>query len=114
MDDTVEDMVSRFLLGEQRLLEKEIEGEPTTGQREPTPARFALVNQLYEEHRRSPMSKDELGRTLQQMAGDGSAEQQDQASQMLERWDEHRQLGQTEPRREALAPAQPAEQRITG
>ena len=105
MDDSLEDMVSRFLLGERKLLEKEIEGEPTTGHREPGPERFALVDRLYQEHRRSPMSKDQLEQRLREAAGAGS-EQRDQASQMLARWDQFHLMGQPVAQRNPYDPSE--------
>ena len=104
MDDSLEDMVSRFLLGERKLLEKEIEGEPTIGHREPTADRFALVDQLYQEHRQSPMSKDQFEQRLRQAAGAADSEQRDQAAQMLGRWDQFHLMGQPVAQREPLQP----------
>jgi RCD1-SRO-TAF4 (RST) domain-containing protein len=106
VDDSLEDMVSRFLLGERKLLEKEIEGEPTAGHREPTPDRFALVDQLYQEHRRSPMSKDQFEQRLRQTAGAAGSEQRDQAAQMLDRWDQFHLMGQPVAQRNPYDPSE--------
>ena len=101
MDDSLEDMVSRFLLGERKLLEKEIEGEPTIGHREPTTDRFAFVDALYREHRQSPLSKDAFEQRLRAAADSGS-EQGDQARQMLARWDQFHLMGQPVAQRDSL------------
>ena len=106
MDDSLEDMVSRFLLGERRLLEKEIEGEPTIGHREPTGERFALVDGLYQQHRRTPLSDDDLERRLQAAAAAGNADQQDQAAQMLERWADFHLVGQPVAQRNSYDPSE--------
>jgi hypothetical protein len=106
VDDSLEDMVSRFLLGERKLLEKEIEGEPTTGHRDPTPGRFALVDRLYREHRQSPLSKDQFEQRLREAAGGGGSEQQDQAAQMLARWDQFHLMGQPVAQRNSYDPSE--------
>jgi hypothetical protein len=98
-------MVSRFLLGERKLLEKEIEGEPTTGHREPTAERFAFVDQLYQEHRQAPMSKDHFEQRLRQAVG-ASSQQSDQASQMLARWDQFHLMGQPVAQRNSYDPSE--------
>ena len=105
MDDSVEDMVSRFLLGERRLLEKEIEGEPRIGQRQPTSDRFALVDQLYREHRQTPLSKDQFEQRLR-AAASGGPEQADQAAQMLDRWDQFHLMGQPVAQRNSYEPSE--------
>lgn len=106
MDDSLEDMVSRFLLGERRLLEKEIEREPTIGHREPTGERFALVDALYAEHRRTPMSDHDFERRLREAAASGDLEQQDQAAQMLDRWADFHLMGQPVAQRNSYDPSE--------
>lgn len=106
MDDSLEDMVSRFLLGERRLLEKEIEGEPTIGHRAPSDERFALVDSLYEQHRQTPFAKDEFERRLQQAAASGLPEQRDQAAQMLDRWADFHLMGQPVAQRNSYDPSE--------
>lgn len=106
MDDSLEDMVSRFLLGERRLLEKELEGEPTTGQRAPTGARFALVDGLYAEHRRTPLAKDQFAQRLRDAAASSGPEQQDQAAQMLDRWSDFHLMGQPVAQRNSYDPSE--------
>ena len=102
MDTSLQDMVSRFLLGERHLLEKEVAGEPTTGERSPTPSRFVLVDELWAQHRRAPMTEEQFSQALQQAAASARPEQADQASQMLTRWQEFRLLGQPEEQRTSL------------
>jgi hypothetical protein len=107
-DDAVQDLVQDFLDGERRLLEKEVEGEPTTGSRPPTPGRFALVDRLLAEHARHGTLPEDLDAELDRLANDGDDEQRHQARDMLTRWREFRELGQPLLDRDALAPAGPS------
>src|SRR5438067_11305024 len=92
--DTFQNVVRDFLLAERRLLEKEREGEPTTGDRPPTTARFALVDSLLEEYGRRPTGREAFEAVLRDLAAGSTqrlrnvsaAEQQDQGAQMLARW----------------------------
>jgi hypothetical protein len=112
--DTFVDAVREFLLAERRLLEKEATGEPTTGERRPTSERFSLVDNLQEEHARSPMNGYRFEALLRGMAGGktvrpavgGGAEQRDQARQMLERWNDFRLLGQPTAQRRPYEPSE--------
>ena len=99
-DQSIQDMVERFLLGERRVLEKEIEGEPVAGDREPSSGRFAVVDRLLSEHRQSPMSPEEMSSKLQQLQGGGQDDQRRQASEMSGRWEEFQLLGEPVPRRD--------------
>jgi hypothetical protein len=107
LDESIQDMVERFLLGERRVLEKEAEGEPVAGQREPTRGRFALVDQLYEEHGRSPMSPEQLSARLAALRGAEQSDQRQQASEMFGRWEEFQLLGEPVPRRDDPYAARP-------
>ena len=92
--DTFEDVVRDFLLSERELLEKELAGEPTTGDRPPTTARFGLVDQLLAEHSRSSMGPDQFETALLRLAESDQSDQRDQATEMLARWQDYRLLDQ--------------------
>jgi hypothetical protein len=99
-DDSLQDMVERFLLGERRLLEKEVEGEPVVGHRAPTRGKFALVDYLEQEHRASMMRPEQFEARLAEAANNGQRDQREQAVEMLDRWEEFKLLGQAVPRRD--------------
>jgi hypothetical protein len=112
--DTFRNVVRDFLLAERRLLEKEREGEPTTGDRPPTAARFALLDSLLQEYGRGPTGRQEFEAVLCDLA-DGSsqrlpnvsaAEQQNQAAQMLARWRDFQLLGQPTAQRTPYEPSE--------
>jgi hypothetical protein len=112
LDESIQDMVQRFLLGERRLLEKEVEGEPTMGERTPTGGKFALVDWLLQEHHRGQMSPEQFEATLRDVAnGDPSAssgqDQRAQAREMLDRWDAFHLLGSPVPRRDSAYASRP-------
>jgi hypothetical protein len=107
LDESIQDMVQRFLLAERRVLEKEAEGEPVAGQRAPTPGRFALVDRLLEAHRQSPMSPAQLSAELARSGAAQQADQRQQASEMLRRWEEFQLLGEPVPRRDDPYAARP-------
>ena len=112
--DTFRNVVRDFLLAERRLLEKEREGEPTTGDRPPTTARFALLDSLLQEYGRGPAGRQEFEAALRDLAaGSGrrlpnvrAAEQQDQAAQMLARWQDFQLLGQPTAQRTPYEPSE--------
>ena len=106
-DESIQDMVQRFLLGEHRVLEKEVEGEPVAGEREPSRGRFALVERLLKEHRQSQMSPEQLSARLGELQGAEQADQRQQASEMLTRWEEFQLLGEPVPRRDDPYAARP-------
>jgi hypothetical protein len=113
--DTFEQVVRDFLLGERRLLEKELEGEPTTGERQPTQQRFELVDTLLERYGSASVSPQDFEAVLVDLAESrsapasdlaGRAEQTDQAAQMLSRWKNYRLIDQPTAQR---TPYQPSE-----
>lgn len=113
--DTFQNAVRDFLLAERRLLEKECAGEPTTGDRPPTTARFALVDSLLEEYDRGPAGREEFESVLRDLADGRSrrpagaadaAEQRDQAGQMLARWQDFEPLGQPTAQRRPYEPSE--------
>jgi hypothetical protein len=107
LDDSIQDMVDRFLLGERRVLEKEVEGEPVMGDRTPTGGKFELVDRLIREHRGAPLSPEQLTATLSEAASGGRPDQREQAAEMLDRWEEFQLLGEPVPRRDNPYAARP-------
>jgi hypothetical protein len=106
-DQSIQDMVERFLLGERRVLEKEVEGEAVAGEREPTRGRFTLVDQLLEEHHQRPLSPEELSAKLAALERAQQPDQRQQATEMLSRWQEFQLLGEPVPRRDDPYAARP-------
>jgi hypothetical protein len=113
--DTFEDVVRDFLLGERRLLEKELEGEPTTGERQPTKQRFDLVDTLLERYGSASVRPEDFETALVGLAGSrsplasdsaGTAEQADQAAQMLSRWKSYRLIDQPTAQRTPYEPSE--------
>jgi hypothetical protein len=113
--DTFEHLVRDFLLGERRLLEKELEGEPTTGERQPTKQRFDLVDTFLERYGSASVSSRDFEAALVDLADSrggsasdqiGASEQADQAAQMLSRWKSYRLIDQPTAQRTPYEPSE--------
>jgi hypothetical protein len=113
--DTFEDVVRDFLLGERRLLEKELEGEPTTGERQPTKQRFDLVDTFLHRYGSASVSSQDFEAALVDLADSrggpasdeaSAAEQADQAAQMLSRWKSYRLIDQPTAQRTPYEPSE--------